>query len=193
MIKNLVIIFLSLSFVFPANAQNVILTRENVVVHLDSVHIRVNGEYLFRNTSSHMVSQTMFFPLPLMKGNEKLDTVAIFDISDNAPIRSYRRLGAGIFYQLSFQPQEQKKLRLFYVHDHNGKEAKYLLMTHDKYWNKAVSLEEFSIIFDERDITIDSLSYKPDKTMVETDKTTHAWHKVNFMPDKELEIWFHKD
>jgi hypothetical protein len=193
MIKNLVIVFILISFAVPADAQSIILVRENVVIHLDSVHIRVNGEYLFRNTTGHEISQTMFFPLPSIKGNQKLDTLSITNASTNTPIRSFRRMAAGIFYQLSFQAQEQKKLRLYYSHDHDGKEAKYLLMTHVKYWNKPVSLEEFSVIFDEQEITIDSLSYKPDKTIVDKGKTTHSWHKVNFMPDKELDIWFHKD
>jgi len=193
MIKNLVIVLLSLSLVIPAGAQNVILARENVVIHLDPVHLQANGEYYFRNTAAHEVSQVMFFPLPLLTGDLKLDTLSITDASTGTPIRSFRRMSAGIFYQLTFQPQEQKKLKIYYSHDHNGKEASYLLMTHQKYWNKPVSLEEFSIVFDEKAITIDSLSYKPDKTVVEPDKTIHSWHKVNFQPDKELQIWFHKD
>jgi hypothetical protein len=189
--KNLFIILIPAFFASTAYGQSVSFYRENLMMKLDGSHFTVTGEYSFRNIYGYETNQTVFFPLPLATGDLKIDSISIFDESAQTFIRHYRKLPAGLFFQLVFSGQEQKKLRIFYVMDHDGKNVRYLVMTHVQYWKKPLSQGTYTLQVVDPSIIIDSTSYKPDEVISDNVTTTHIWKKVNFNPDRELEIWFH--
>jgi hypothetical protein len=189
--KNLFIFLILVFFASLASGQSVSFYKENLLMKLDASHITVTGEYSFRNNYGVEVNQTMFFPLPLTTGELKLDSVSVFDVLEQTYIRNVRKLRAGLFFQLTFHGQEQKKLRIFYVMDHDGRNARYLVMTHIQYWKKPLAQGTYTLQVEDPSITIDSTSYKPDEVVSDNTRTTHTWRKVNFNPDKELDIWFH--
>ena len=190
--KNLILFLLPLLFALTANGQSVSFYKENTVLKLDAGHIAVTGEYCFRNIYGTGTNQTVFFPLPLVTGDLKIDSVSIFDESSQTFIRHYRKLPAGLFFQLNFSAQEQKKLRIYYILDHDGKYVRYPVMTLVQYWKKPLSQGTYTLQVEDPAITIDSTSYKPDEVLTASSKTTETWRRVNFNPDRELEIWFHR-
>jgi hypothetical protein len=190
--KNLLIFLLPAFFASAACGQSVSFYKENLLMKLDASHITVIGEYSFRNNYGVETNQTIFFPLPLAKGELKIDSISVFDESSQTYIRNIRKLPAGLFFQLTFHGLEQKKLRIFYVMDHDGKTVHYLVMTHVQYWKKPLSLGIYTLQVEDPSITIDSTSYKPDEVLADNAKRIHTWRKVNFNPDKELDIWFHR-
>ena len=189
--KNLLIFLIPFLFAVPAKGQSVSFYKEYLVMKLDSSHVTVNGEYSFRNNYGTEANQTMFFPLPLATGDLKIDSISVFDESEQTYIRHIRKLPAGVFFFLNFSGQEQKRIRVFYIMDHDGRQVRYLVMTHVQYWKKPLSQGTYSLQVDPS-IIIDSTSYKPDEVVSSDKKATHTWRKVNFNPDRELEIWFHK-
>jgi hypothetical protein len=190
--KNLLIILIPFIFALPATSQSVTFYKENMVMKLDTAHVMVTGEYSFRNNYSTDAVQTMFLPLPLATGDIKIDSISILDETTQSYIRHYRKLPAGLFFQLTFHGQEQKKLRILYIMDHDGRNVRYLMMTHIQYWKKPLSQGTYTLQVEDPTITIDSTSYKPDEVMTVNNKPTEIWHKVNFNPDRELDIWFHR-
>ena len=190
--KNLFIFLIPILFASTAAGQAVSFYKENLVMKLDNEHITVTGEYFFRNLYGYETNQTVFFPLPLATGELKIDSISVFDEYGQTYIRNVRQLRAGLFFQLTFHGQEQKKLRIYYVMDHDGKNARYLVMTHVQYWKKPLSQGNYTLLVEDPAIAIDSTSYKPDEVVNNDTKTTEAWHMVNFNPDREFDIWFHK-
>jgi hypothetical protein len=190
--KNLFIILIAAFFALPASSQSVIFYKENLVMKLDAAHVTVTGEYSFRNNYATDANQTMFLPLPLATGDLKIDSISVFDETSQSHILHYRRLPAGLFFQLTFHGQEQKKIRIFYIMDHDGRNVRYLVMTHVQYWKKPLSQGTYTLQVEDPSIIIDSTSYKPDQVQTVNSKTIHTWHKVNFNPDRELDIWFHR-
>ena len=158
---------------------------------LDHEHVNVTGEYTFRNNYGTEANQTIFFPLPLATGELKIDSVSVFDEFGQTWIRNVRILRSGLFFQLNFHGQEQKKIRIVYIMDHDGRNARYLVMTHIQYWKKPLSQGIYSLIVEDPSITIDSTSYKPDEVISDNNKVIQKWRKVNFDPDKEFDVWFH--
>jgi len=189
--KNLSIFLIPLLFASSASCQSVSFYKETLLMKLDASHVTVTGEYCFRNNYGVEANQTIFFPLPLTTGELKLDSVSVFDETEQTYIRHIRKLPAGLFFQLTFHGQEQKKLRIYYVMDHDGRNVRYLVMTHVQYWKKPLPQGTYTLQVEDPSITIDSTSYKPDNVLSDNTRTTHTWHKVNFNPDKELDIWFH--
>jgi len=190
--KSLFIIFISALLALPANSQSVIFYKENLVMRLDALHVKVTGEYSFRNNYSIETSQTMFLPLPVTTGDLKIDSISVIDEIAPGQILHYRKLPSGLFFQLTFHGQEQKKIRIFYMMDHDGRNVKYLVMTHIQYWKKPLSQGTYILHVEDPSIIIDSTSYKPDEILTVNSKITQTWHKVNFNPDRELDIWFHR-
>ena len=190
--KNLFILIIPAFIASSAYGQPVSFYKENLLMKLDASHITVTGEYSFKNNYGVEVNQTIFFPLPLTTRELKLDSVSVFDESEQTYIRHIRKLPAGLFFQLTFHGQEQKKLRIYYVMDHDGRNVRYLVMTHVQYWRNPLPQGTYTLQIEDPSITIDSTSYKPDNVLSDNTRTTHTWHKVKFNPDKELDIWFHK-
>jgi len=190
--KNLLIFLIPLFVAASAYGQTVSFLKENVEMKLDASHITVSGEYNFRNNHGTVANKTMFFPLPLATGELKMDSFSVYDVSGQSYIRNVRKLPAGLFFQLNFNGQEQKKIRIFYRMDHDGRTVRYLVKTQIGYWNKALSQGIYTLQVDDSAIIIDSTSFKPDDILANDTRITHFWRKTNFDPDKELEIWFHK-
>ncbi len=190
--KNLVIILIAGLFALPAKSQSVTFYKENLVMKLDAAHVKVTGEYTFRNNYTAEISQTMFLPLPLATGDLKIDSISVVDETMQGNIIHYRKLPAGLFFQLTFHGQEQKKIRIFYIMDHDGRNFRYLVMTHVQYWKKPLTQGTYTLQVEDPSITIDSTSYKPDEILTANAKVTQTWHKLNFNPDREFDIWFHR-
>lgn len=189
--KNLFIFLIIVYFALSASGQSISFYRENMVMKLDASHVTVTGEYSFMNNYPAEANKTVFFPLPLTTGELRLDSISIFDESEQTYIRHMRRLPSGLFFQLTFHGQEQKKIRIFYLMDHDGRHVRYLVMTHIQYWKKPIQQGTYTLQVEDPAIIIDSTSYKPDKVLSANASTIYTWRKVNFNPDRELDIWFH--
>jgi len=189
--KNLLIFLIPALFASEAYGQSISFYKENLVMKLDASHVTITGEYSFRNNYTTDANQTVFFPLPLTTGELKLDSISVFDESEQTYIRHMRKLPSGLFFQLTCHGLEQKKIRIFYIMDHDGRNVRYLVMTHIQYWKKPIQQGTYTLQVEDPTIIIDSTSYKPNEVLSVNTKTTYTWRKVNFNPDKELDIWFH--
>jgi hypothetical protein len=190
--KKVYILLLPVFFISTVSSQTVSFYKENLVMKLDASHMTVSDELNFRNNYAAVADQTVFYSLPLATSDLKIDSVAIFNESDQTCISHFRKLPAGIFFQLSFQGHEQLKIKIIYIIDHNGKTFHYPVMTNILYWKSALPQGSYTLQVEDPAITIDSASFKPDGVIADRTPATYSWHKSNFKPDKELDIWFHK-
>ena len=175
---------------FLSNGQIVTFYRENMTFQLDSAHMEVKGDIYFRNNSSQAVDKTFFYPFSCHGQSVKVDSISIFDVSRNSYIKPAKRNIAGILFTMNFSPNEEKKLKVYYIQDHDGRTTGYIL-TKIKYWNAPLAQGNYKLIVNNPKFVIDSTSFKPDNTTTVDGKTTLTWHKINFMPDKELCFYFH--
>jgi hypothetical protein len=189
--KNL-LIWILLS-VFAANAfnQSLSFARENMVLKLDATHVTVVGEYVYKNNYNTPASQTTFFPLPISTSEIKMDSLSVFDVEENSYIMHTRKIPAGVFFMLNIHGMSQKTIRITYISDHDGKEIRYPVMTHIRYWNKPLHDGSYTVQVMDPTIVVDSLSIMPDATTGENSALVYKWRKWNFNPDRDLEIWFH--
>jgi hypothetical protein len=172
------------------HAQKVTFSRENAVFNLDSMHFTVNCDLYFKNNTSTAFSQTFFFPFSCESHIVKVDSVAIFDVNQNVYLKPARRNIAGVLFTINFTSQELKKIKVTYSQDHDGRLAGFV-MTKIKYWNEPLAQANYTLNVNSPSIKMDSTSFKPSKISDEPGKTVYTWNKANFMPEKELCIYFH--
>jgi hypothetical protein len=189
--KRMIIIVLASWFCNPlVQGQTLNFTKENVVFKLDSSHFQVTSDLYFENIYDKTISQAIFFPYSCEGHVVKVDTVLIFDASTNTYVKPARKSLAGVLFQATFAPKEQKKMKITYSQDHDGKLAGYVV-TKVKYWQGRLAQANYTLNINSPSVKIDSTAYKPDKISEEEGKTVYTWHKTNFKPDKEFCIWFH--
>jgi hypothetical protein len=169
--------------------QDANLFRENVTMKLDSAHFTVSGEYFFRNPLSQPVSQTIFYPHLFEKQGTKVDTISIYDESDNIFLKPKRKMTTGVFFLLDLNKNEEKKVRISYTQDHDGQSATYILAS-ARYLPKPLTTATYSLKVSSK-IAIDSCSLKPDNQETINDLNYLQWHKANFKPTRDLIIYFH--
>jgi len=183
-------LFLPVFISFLSNGQIVTFYRENMTFLLDSAHMEVKGDIYFQNSSSEAVEKTFFFPVSCHGQSIKVDSISVFDCSKNSYIKPARKNIAGILFSMNFSPKEEKKLKIRYVQDHDGRTTGYIL-TKIKYWITPLTQGNYKLIVNDPRITIDSTTFKPNNSTIIDGKATLTWNKSNFMPDKELCFYFH--
>lgn len=188
--KRFLIIVTILSFAcFQGMPQDANLTREHVTMKLDSAHFVVSGEYYFRNPLNHPVSQTVFFPYQFEKQTTKVDTLSIYDVSDNVTLKPKKKMSNGVFFLLNLDKNEEKQVRVNYSQDHDGQSATYILSS-ARYLPTPIILGTYNLTVSNK-IEIDSFSMKPENTGNMQDWTIYKWHRANFKPSRDLIIYFH--
>jgi hypothetical protein len=190
--KRFIVLTFLLLFSAAVSGQKVDFTKEIVTIQIDTAHVIITAELWFRNTSTHPVDQTMFCPLPVRKEGLKRDSVSVLDVSANTFIRGCRKMPAGLFYMLDFQPGEQKRIRMYDRDDHDTRSITYLAKTQAEYWQGSISSATYTVRFNENLFVIDSTSIKPDGSVGGPEGTTLSWKKTNFTPDRDLVVWFHR-
>mgnify|MGYP000429280621 FL=1 len=81
-------------------------------------------------------------------------------------------------------------IRIGYTQELKGSKAEYILMS-TKSWGQSLTEVNYTLITP-HDLKVDSLSYPPDFSNDKSGKTIYYYHKENFMPDREFEIFFSK-
>ena len=175
---------------FPVEGQQLEFFRENVVFHLDAEHLNVTAELWFKNPNEKIVNQTIHIPFACEGSEYKTDSLLVTDCSANEEIKTFRQNIAGALVQVSVLGNEQKKVKVTYIQNHDGKRAGYIL-TKVKYWTKPLREASYTLIVESPRIRIDSTSIRPDATSTDDGKVKQSWKKSNFSPKKELCFYFH--
>ncbi|HNW76565.1 MAG TPA: hypothetical protein PKJ28_06720 [Bacteroidales bacterium] len=189
--KRMKLILVLMSAFLSMYGQKVDLIGEDVTFKLDAKHVETTAVLSLRSNSGFDLSQVMFVPMPLRKEGLLRDTLIIFDITRNNPITHTRSQPAGLFFSVPFGPNEQKKLRISYIDDHNGKYFMYPMKMQAGYWQGMLSSAGYTLRYDENVVVIDSTSMTPDGTEKTDTGTILSWKRSKFTPLSEFEVWFH--
>ena len=188
MIKNILILLI---LAFLANgllAQPLDFYREDLTFILDDSSFTVTGYYYFKNTGSENEKIDMLYPFPEDPSFGKITDVyaykhgtplknALLHYDDNAAI-----------VNLEITAEQSSMVRIGYTQELKGRKAEYILMS-TKDLGKSLKEVNYTLIAP-HDMEIDSLSYPPDFRNDKSGKSIYYYHKENFKPDREFEIYF---
>jgi hypothetical protein len=183
------ILFLTV-FLFSGNLFSQIpdFFREDLTFIIDDSSFTVTGYYYFINASEENEMLDMLYPFPKRDIYGKVTDVyayiygnplknALLHYNDNAAM-----------INLEIRAGKVSMLRIGYTQELLGNKAEYIL-TSTKSWGKSLKEVNYTLIAPES-FRIDSLSYPPDFSNTKSGKTMYYYHKEDFMPDREFEIYF---
>jgi hypothetical protein len=150
----------------------------------------VNGLYYYRNTDAVAIKRVLFYPFPENPsmdeaGNLKARNLTI-DKEKDITLRSNRN---GAMIGLEVAPKDTAILQVQYSQKVNGNQAEYIITT-TKSWGRPLDVANYILRVPEGQYIIDSLSYKPDTCFHPRGEYVYVFSKKNFMPEKNIIIYF---
>lgn len=188
--KRLLFLALFTLVVYPAiKAQNPNFYKEDLTFVLTDSSLAVSGYYYFHNATIKPISLNMLYPFPV--NNEQYggirDVYAYFN-GDTLNDKLINFNDQAAFVKLEIEPKQNTMLFIGYTQEISGDKAEYIL-TSTQTWGKPFVEADYALIIPES-IRVDSLSYAPDFSETNSGNTIYYYHKEDFMPDREFEIYF---
>lgn len=164
--------------------------REDLTFILDDSSFTVTGYYYFLNTSDENEKFDMLYPFPQRDYYGSMSDVYAYIYGNplkNALLHYNDNMA---MINLEIRPGKVTMLRIGYTQELLGNKAEYIL-TSTKAWGKSLKEVNYTLIAPEN-MQIDSLSYPADFSNTKSGKTIFYYHKEDFMPDREFEVFFNK-
>jgi len=186
-----VVVFIFLLFSVFQNccfSQGLQFYKEDLTFEIKDHYFYVDGIYHFCNNSNKKINQVLFYPFPIDSLYGTVDTVFAADVNACTVNLVTNKSEKGAFFKIMIDPYGIAKYRVSYRQKVEKHKAEYILITTQK-WGKPFENITYKLIVPEK-MKINSLSYTPDSTKTENEKKCYFWNKNNFMPDKNMVIYF---
>ncbi len=187
--KIILIIFILLFsslWLFP---QKIDFFREDLNFRLEEDIFEVDGLYYFKNNTPDEIKQMLFYPFPDDHDYGKIRMLKI-SIKDDTLNQIATQSNKGALFKVKILSWDTVIYRIVYTHELLKNKAEYILTTTQK-WKKPLDEANYYLSFPEN-ILIDTISYSPDTVINKNNSTTYCWHRKNFMPDRNMIIYFKK-
>ena len=164
--------------------------REDLTFIIDDSSFTVTGYYYFLNNSKKNEKFDMLYPFPSNEAYGKVTDVYAYIFGNPLKNALLHYNDKAAMINLEVNAGTLTMLRIGYTQELLGQKAEYIL-TSTKSWGQ--SLKEVNyILIAPKNLRIDSLSYPPDFSNTKSGKTLYYYHKEDFMPDRDFEIYFRR-
>jgi len=160
----------------------VTFTSENIDFNIDSNFFTINGIYVFNNKTDKPQDVNVLFPFAVEVA--KIESIRITNLNNLKSVY-FNKLKQAISFSISVTPFDTTELNIYYRQP-TDTINKYILTT-TKSWGTALEKANYSLEA-EKNVSVSSLSLKPDSVVVGDSKKTYFWSKTNFLPDKDFEV-----
>jgi len=164
--------------------------REDLTFILDDSSFTVTGYYYFKNNSDENEKFDMLYPFPNREHYGKVTDVYAYKYGNPLQNALLYYSNNTAMINLEIKAGSVTMLRIGYTQELLGNKAEYVL-TSTKAWGKSLKEVNYTLIAPE-ELQIDSLSYPPDFSNTKSGKTIYYYHKEDFMPDREFEVYFRR-
>jgi hypothetical protein len=183
----LIILTVSQSCCLTVNGQNLQFYREDILFSIQENKVVTDAEYYFCNVGDKDIRVTLFYPFP-ENTKELIDSLVVEDLKTSTVI-PYHDARSGIFFEIFVNAYGQSAYRVYFRQRLKEDHFSYILNS-TKTWGKSLDFANYELQMP-LSIIPDSLSYPPDTSFILNDTLFYRWKKVDFMPDKDLEVFFH--
>lgn len=187
--KAFYFVLLIMHFVPAINGQNPDFCREDLTFSLSDSSFSVSGYYYFMNPSQRVIKLNMLYPFPENKDNYgSISNVYAFINGDSLQDKLIKYNDKAALIRLEIKPKESTMIFIGYTQEILKEKAEYILSS-TKSWGRPLKQVSYTLIVPQS-IAVDSLSYIPDHSKIESGNTIYYYYKEDFMPDREFEIYF---
>ncbi len=179
----IILLFLMSPAVF---SQDLSFFKEDINFTLDMNYFTVDGYYWFANQSEKPSESTIYYPFS--NGTEKIDSIEVYNISQNTIPKILNRSKDGFTFLLKIAGGDTAVYHIKYIQTIVSDSVKYIL-TSTQRWNKALDNAEYKLIV-ANNLKLSGFSYEPDKIYEIEGKKIYFWKRSNFMPAYDMIFHF---
>ncbi len=180
LISGLLVIFTEI------RAQNLEFYREDILFKLNVKGATTDAHYYFCNVGKNDLRTVLFYPFPDSTFN-LIDTLRVETMPGHVKL-PFRKALKGIYFEIFIKAYGQSEYRVFFNQKLKERHFKYIL-TSTSSWGRPLENVSYELQMPQ-DIKVDSLTYPPDTTYSYQAIHFYKWKKLDFMPDKDFEVFF---
>lgn len=188
MLRKICLLPLFFFCLYQSYSQRVDFYREDLKFTLKPVAFYVDGLYYFNNPGNRQVHMRMSYPFPKDEAFGEVDSVFCHPAGNPEIDRILKTENEQTVFELIIPPKDTSVYRIGYKQSINGNKARYILTTTSS-WGKAFDTANYHLLV--KGLEVDSLSYIPDRVKIDDKGVEFLWHKKNFMPARDMIIYFH--
>jgi hypothetical protein len=181
----LIVLFL---FSPAIHGQELSFYKEDITFALDREYFTVDAFYWFTNQSDMRCENIIYYPFGNSSEKEKVDSVEVYNISQNIIPKIINRSNNGFSFLLNIAGRDTEVYHIKYFQKIASDSVRYILISTQQ-WNKALDHAEYKLIVDKH-IILTGFSYQPDTVYNIEDKKIYFWKKSNFMPASDMVFHF---
>jgi hypothetical protein len=187
--KTLFLILLTVlqSYSLTVNCQDLQFYREDILFSINEKYVETDALYYFCNVGEKDIQVALFYPFP-DSTMELIDSLVVEDMKTKFVI-PYRDARSGVFFEIFVKAYGQSGYRVFFRQQLKEEHFRYILNS-TATWGKSLEFANYEL---QMPLTIipDSLSYSPDTSFIKNNTQYFQWKKMDFMPDRDFEVFFH--
>jgi len=163
--------------------------KEYITIEIRRGSVEINGVYQLRNNEGFDQKMILSYPFPLDSLYVEVSHVYAFEtVNDSTVNRLIAKSEKGAMVGINVAAGSEKTLYIGYIQKLKGNKAEYILTTTKK-WNKPLERSQLELIVPV-DYLVEHISYQPVDTIVSEGKIHYFIQKSNFMPERNLVVWF---
>ncbi len=195
LLKNVMLKLLFLFFIITNSnlvfSQPFQFYHEKLDFSISQNEFKLDGLYMFRNTSDDTVRSFLLYPFPQTPG---LGEVTMVDVNPVYPQFEEKALAGfnqkAARFRVLIYPHDTAVVRVIYKQTAPNKKAEYIL-TSTQAWNRPLEQADFTLTIP-FDTIIDSLSYDADSLLFSKGKVIYKWNLTDFMPEHNFFVSYKK-
>lgn len=153
-------------------------SEEQIDIHVHPNHIRVEGQYVYKNPFPFPVVQGFSIPLPIDQHHPRPVMVSAKLIRPSEKPVSVSYILGKYRFETAFRAGEELRIKVRYRQQTPIHDACYILTT-TRPWRRALIQGTYRLI--QRGVQVRSSNY----ALQPHNSGTLIFHKMNFMPDKD--------
>jgi hypothetical protein len=171
------------------SAQRIEFFKENITMEIEGDLFYVSGTYYFRYDLDD--KKLIYYPFPRSRHYGRVDSVMIYDLTNDQPIKPEERNKDGLIFLLDFSNGPELAIQVSYRQEVPKGRAEYIIET-TKAWRKPLEMATYQLIVPEG-TSITSFSIQPGDSITTAGAKVFIWEKYNYLPEENLIFEFEKE
>jgi hypothetical protein len=186
MYRSILLLFIIHFSLFTLHAQDISFFKENITMKIEKDYFYVSGSYYLKTAGDQSI--ILVYPLPADSLYGDVDSIKIFNLTTNEPVKILERKKDVTVFKLEFAEYKEVELLISYRQQLFGNRAEYILESTAS-WRKPLEQADYQLIVP-KDLEINNFSIPPDESIDIGEEKIYYWSKKNYMPERNMVFEF---
>ena len=163
-------------------SQDLSFYKEIITMRISNHRFYITGTYYLKNSA--LEQKVLIYPFPVGPAYGKVDSVVIFDLTDNQLVKPEITDSAKLLFIIDFTNDYEKVLQISYQQELKEFRAEYILES-TLNWREPIKEVHYQLIIS-KDLEITDFSILPGDSIITENEIIYTWEKYNYLPSRNM-------